>query len=416
MIKDKPVTFVISGCGARGRTFSNWINEHPEYAKVIAIAEPNVEIRKLVSQQHDIPEEKQFEDWEELLNMPRMADAVINTTMDKIHAPSSIKALNLKYHLLLEKPMATNLKDCALINETAKKNDRIVSICHLLRYTDIFRELKRLISGGVIGDIISLDLLEGVDLVRHSHSFVRGNWSNVEESSFMLLTKSCHDVDMIAWLIDKPCKSVSSFGSLSHFRKEKAPENIPLMCDDGCPLEKDCPYSAYKIYVEGGIFADRVMKGKTKDERLELIKTGSYGRCVYYCDNDTVDHQVVNFEFDDNITATFTMTAFTPGGRSIRIHGTHGYIESNTRENIIKIDHFWGNKPQETIHIPGQKLNGYGVGDDNTMKNFIQAVQSNDPGIILTNAEESLHTHAIAFAAEKARLEKRVVEIKELFE
>jgi predicted dehydrogenase len=227
-----PISFAVMGCGARGQVFTDWIFRNPAVAKVIAVADPDADRRNLIADRHAVPAERRFKAWEDLLARPRLADAVINTLMDRLHAPAGIKAFDLGYHMLLEKPMAVNLADCTALDDARRRNARVASVCHSLRHHPTYREVKRLITSGAIGDVMSLDQLEGVEPVHQAHSFVRGNWGNESRSTFMLLAKSCHDIDIIMYLIDRPCTAVSSFGSLSHFTKANQPAGAPDAATD----------------------------------------------------------------------------------------------------------------------------------------------------------------------------------------
>ncbi|HYF49610.1 MAG TPA: Gfo/Idh/MocA family oxidoreductase [Planctomycetota bacterium] len=409
-------TFAIIGAGGRGNCFSQWIHDNPDAGKVIAVAEPNPERRENIVKRHGIKPEMAFERWEDLLAKPKLADVLINTTMDRMHIQTAIPALDKGYHMLLEKPMAVTLEDCKAIDEARRRNNRIVSICHGMRHHVIWAELKRQLDSGVIGKIVSYDQLEAVEHIHQSHSFVRGNWGNEGRSTFMLLAKSCHDMDIIAYLIGKPCQRVSSFGTLSYFRKENAPPGAPERCVDGCPAEQSCPYSTYKVYTGkhphwGAWHAG--LAEKPFEKQIEILKTSNYGKCVFRCDNDVVDHQIVALEFAEGITATFTMTAFTPyGGRFVRVHGTHGLIRVSEMKNEIEIHNFESGKINR-IALPVQHGSHAGA-DDNIMKNFVYSLRQNDNNKVLTSTAESLRTHKIAFAAERARREKRVVELEEL--
>ncbi|MBA3707443.1 MAG: Gfo/Idh/MocA family oxidoreductase [Planctomycetes bacterium] len=415
----KDLTFAILGLGGRGGGFSHVLHAQPELGRVVAIADPDPEKRKKIGDRHAIPADRRFEGYQALLAQPKLADVVINTLMDQLHRPSAVPALDKGYHMLLEKPMATSLEDCKAIDAARRRNNAIVSICHSMRYSVIFSEIKRLVDSGVIGDIVSLDQLEAVEHTHQSHSFVRGNWGNESRATFMLMAKSCHDIDFIAYLIGKPCRRVSSFGSLTKFRKENMPVGAPARCIDGCPAEASCPYSTYKLY--SGPQADKTnwysdhagFIGKTSEERVELLKTSPYGRCVYQCDNDVVDHQVVAFEFDAGITATFTMTALTHnGGRSIRVHGTKGDLTSYTESHIIDIHRFDDGR-HDRVQLP------FGVGmhggsDLNALRNLVDAIRTGRPDSVLTTTSESLASHTIVFAAERSRREKRMVEISDM--
>lgn len=412
---DKRVKLVIVGCGSRGDGFSQWVADHPEEAEVVAISEPRERQRNVLAQRHHLPEEHCFPNWESLVQTPKMADAAINATPDREHHGSAIALMRLGYHLLLEKPMATTLEHCQEIDRVRAETNRIACVCHSLRYQQTYARIKEILESGAIGDIVSIDQLEAVEHIHMSHSFVRGNWGNEGRSTFMLLAKSCHDVDIIAHLAGVPCKRASSFGNLTFFQPAHAPAGAPERCLDGCPAEAECPYHAMKIYGN----PERLGWGRhvgfaelTYDERLEALRTGPYGRCVFKSDNDVVDHQVLALEFEGGATATFTMTGMTPfAGRYLRIHGTHGYLASDVDKNTIDLYRTWGTASHERIELP-EPEGSHGGGDSSVIATFVDAVRRGDPSGVLTPTDESLRTHTIAFAGEQSRREGRVVEIE----
>jgi predicted dehydrogenase len=411
-----PVTFAVLGCGARGQQFADWVVRHPQAARVLAVADPSVERRDRIGDQHEIPAELRFCAWENLLARPRLADAVINTLMDRLHAPAGIAALGLGYHMLLEKPMAVSLADCIALEETRRGNSRITSVCHSLRYHPTYRRVKQLVDAGAIGQVMSIDQLEGVEPVHQAHSFVRGNWGNEARSTFMLLAKSCHDIDILMHLVDRPCLRVSSFGSLSHFTADNKPAGAPERCSDGCRHEVECPYSALKVYGQGKSWGRYIgLDRLTQDQRDDFVRTSDYGKCVYGTDNDVVDHQVVSFEFEGGATGTFTMTAFAPAGRKLRVHGSHGFISADVEKRRIELHRSWGpGAGVELIDVPQVSQGTHDGCDDLIMESLVGAIRANDPSLVLTGSSESLRTHTVAFAAEIARCERRVVEIAEL--
>jgi predicted dehydrogenase len=356
-----------------------------------------------------------FASSDDLLAKPKLADAVIVTLMDAQHVGAAVPALDKGYHMMLEKPMAISLDDCIAINDARERNASVVSVCHSLRYQVTYRRVKALIDANAIGKVISIDQLEGVEPVHQAHSFVRGNWGNESRSTFMLLAKSCHDIDILMHLVGKSCTRVSSFGRLSHFTRSQRPEGATARCSDGCPHEEDCPYSALKVYGRGESWGGYIgLDRLTQAQRDEFVKTSPYGRCVYDTDNDAVDHQVVSFEFEDGATGTFTMTAFAPAGRKLRVHGTHGYIQADVDNRKIELHRFWGPSAGcESIELAAQE-GGHGGGDSNVMSSLVQAIRDNDPSQVLTGTDESLKTHAVAFAAEISRRERRTVELAEL--
>lgn len=411
----EPLDFVLAGAGGRGTGFADWLALNVGPGSVVAVAEPDPERRARVARMHEIPPERQFATWQDMLRERRLARALINATMDRDHAGSACAALALGYDMLLEKPLAPNLYEAKAIDEARRRSGRIVSVCHSLRYHAVYSRLRELIVEGAIGEVVSLDQLEAVEHVHQSHSFVRGNWGNERESSFMLLAKSCHDLDIIADIIGEPCLSVSSFGSLEHFRLENAPPGSPAFCVMGCPVQEECPYDAVKIYTEPGFWQSHAgFGGLTRAEILERLRTDRYGRCVYRSNNDVVDHQVVAMRFEKGITATFTMTAFTPwGGRYVRVHGSRGYIEARSDAGFIDMWEFWRGNRHTRVEIP-RESGSHGGADDRVMRNFLEALRRDDPELVRTGTEESVRTHSIVFAAEISRIEARMVNLCEL--
>jgi predicted dehydrogenase len=395
--------------------FGGWLREQYGRGSVVAVADPRPSARKEVAEMHGIPADRQYENWQQMLAEPRLSDVLINTTMDREHVSSACAGMKQGYHMLLEKPLATNLEDARQIDRVRQDTNRIVSVCHSLRHHSVYERVQELLNSGMIGDVVSIDQLEAVEHIHQSHSFVRGNWGNEGRSTFMLLAKSCHDIDIIASLVPKPCLRVSSFGSLSFFRSENAPIGAPMYCVQGCPAEQECPYHAMKIYGPGSDWRYHAgLEGVDRDETLLRLRESPYGLCVFRTDNDVVDHQVVSMEFEGGVTATFTMTAFTPwGGRYVRIHGTKGYLEAKIDQRTIDVWEFWADNRHTLFELP-EESGGHGGGDGRLMRNLIEAIRANDPNRVRTDTTESLRTHTIVFAAESSRRSGQVVQIKDL--
>jgi predicted dehydrogenase len=410
---DKPITVAIAGAGGRGSMFSDLIASLPDEARVVAVAEPRTEYRDAVARRHGLPPENLFNDWREIAARPRLADAVVIATMDRDHVEPAVAFTRLGYHMLLEKPMATSLEDCRRIARAQEKARTITCVCHSLRYNAGFSELKRVVQSGAVGRIVTVDQLEQVVWWHQAHSFVRGNWSNEGRSTFMLLAKSCHDIDYIAHLVGTGCRRVQSFGALTYFTRENAPAGSGERCT-ACAVEPSCAYSALRHYVEARREdwpAATVSRDHSREAHRAAVTTGPYGRCVWKCDNDVVDHQVVSMEFDGDVTATFTMTAFAQsGGRKIRVHGTLGEVEFT--EERMSVRTFADNAVKEVAF--GQEEGEHGGGDMRVLKSFLAAVREGNPALVLTDVPESLRTHSIVFAAEKSRRERKLVDMSEM--
>ena len=413
----KPVTLLVVGAGMRGAGYSKYAAEYPDRAKVVGVAEPRDAYRQRLADEHDIPPENVFTDWRQVADRPRLADAVLICTQDAMHADPAEAFAAKGYHMLLEKPMAPNEADCRRIHRAVTDAGVLFAVGHVMRYTAYTQRLKRLLDSGAIGEVVSIQHLEPVGFWHQAHSFVRGNWRNEGESSFMLLAKSCHDLDWLRYLMGAPCRRVSSFGSLRHFTKANQPAGAAARCTE-CGVEADCPYSAKRIYLgrvargQTGWPVDVLTPEVTEQTVTEALRTGPYGRCVYDCDNDVVDHQVVNLEFADGRTASFTMTAFNAGGgRQTRLFGTRGEIVGDSRE-IRHYDFLTGEWQTIDSRTGDQTiLGGHGGGDYGLMHSFVSAVAENDPARVLSGPAETLESHLIVFAAEQARREGTVVDV-----
>ena len=409
-----PLTFLIIGAGDRGFTYSRYSKEYPDEMKVIGIAEPDETRRKLFAAEFDINAKFIFNDFEEAFNEDKFADAVIIASPDNTHFAPASKAIEKGYPILLEKPISNYKDECVLLNEYNKIFKGFVVVCHVLRYAPFYKKMKEIIESGKLGDVITIEHMEGVGWWHQAHSYVRGNWSDTDKSSPMILAKSSHDMDIMLWLIGKHCKKVSSFGSLIHFKPENAPAGSTLRCTDECRVEPECPYSALKLYMnmeKSSWPINTISSDLSFEGRMKALKEGPYGRCVYHCNNNAVDHEVVSLEFDEGRTASFTMSGFTEPGRKIKIMGTMGEARGNGKE--IEVINF-RNNTKETI-IVGEGGNtiatGHGGGDHGLLNAFIKAVKNNDTGFVSSTLEVSLESHLMAFGAEESRLTGKIIEL-----
>ena len=406
---------LIIGAGSRGSGYATYFREVPNRGQVVGVAEPRDAYREKLVNAHDIPAENIFTDWKDAAERPRFADAVIIATQDQMHTEPAIAFAKLGYHVLLEKPMAPTAEECRAIVETVKAAGILFGVCHVMRYTRFTQRLKALLDAGAIGDLVSIQHLEPVGFWHQAHSFVRGNWGNEAASGPMLLTKSCHDIDWLRYVMGVPCEAVASFGTLKHFRKEEQPAGASNRCLD-CAVEANCPYSAKRIYLTAlarghtGWPVDVLTPDVSRESVLEALRTGPYGRCVYACDNDVVDNQVVNLQFAGGRTASFSMMAFTRmRHRETHLFGTRGELTCDGRF----IHHYnFMTDSTETIDTEtgdGSILGGHGGGDYWLMHHFSQALLDEDQSQILSGPDETLESHLMVFAAEQARKENRVI-------
>ena len=423
----KPVSVIIIGAGSRGSRYAMHMAEKPEKFKLVGVADPDKARREKLCDLYSIPAENCFATWQEILAQPKLADLAVIATVDNMHYEPALRAIDLGYNLLLEKPVAQTAQECADIALAAQKKGVSVLVCHVLRYTPFFGKVKQLLMEDAIGQVMSAVHVEAVGNVHQSHSYVRGNWHSEKESTPMLLAKSCHDLDILQWLLDKPCKKVQSFGALTYFTKENAPAGAPVRCaDGGCPEADTFPYNCMKLYYADkendwfrGASTCNIAKGAkpTDEEVMQALKTTDYGLCVFHANNDVVDHQVVNMEFEGGVTASFTMNCFNKGGRYIRLFGTKGELYANMADKEIAVYTF-ADKQYRSVPVAEVEesiLGGHGGGDAGIVRELYEYLGGNYDGYRAADIVTSVKNHFIGFAAEQARHNGTVEDVDSFF-
>lgn len=416
-MEKQAVRLILVGAGGRGTLYAELCEKLGGSARIVAVAEPREVFRSRIAERHGVPAENACADWREFAARPKFADAVIIAMQDRLHLEPSVAFAAKRYHILIEKPLAPDYASCVRIVEAARRTGIILSVCHELRYSEYTRAVKALLAAGTIGRIICVQHSEPVGHWRYVHSFVRGNWRREADSSPFLLAKSSHDLDWIRYVADSPVRRVSSFGSLMFFKKENRPSGAAEHCAE-CGIAKNCPYCAQDFYLKR--FQNRtnderveaVTGTPTRESLLENLRVGPYGRCVFACDNDVADHQVVNLEFENGATASFTLSGCSIfADRRTVIFGSLGEI-SGDGEHLFVSDYLTGTKRAVPVPAP-EFADRHGGGDFNLLKTFVEAVRSGDTREIVSDAEVSLETHKLVFGAELARRENRVVELSE---
>jgi predicted dehydrogenase len=410
---------ILVGAGNRGtHAYGPYALAHPDQIRFTAVVEPHEGRRQRFAQAHGIPPERQFFTWQELYAREPIAEALVNCTLDRMHLESTLPALELGYDVLLEKPMANTLAANLRLVRAAEQQGRLLMICHVLRYTAFFSTLHEVVASGRLGRIMTVEHRENVAYWHMAHSFVRGNWRDSRIESPMILAKCCHDLDILLWNLG-PARRLGSFGSLIHYRPENAPAGAPDRCTDGCPAAEGCPWYAPRLYLHEytGWPVSVISEDLSLDARQRALETGPYGRCVYRCDNDVVDHQTVNLEFESGASGVLFMHGHShEEARTMRYDGTRatlrGKFAYGLGDSIEIHDHLTGRVEQIEIQAPADAPgSGHGGGDAGVMAAFVQALR--DPHSAQTTARESLESHLMAFAAEEARVTGRVVDMEE---
>lgn len=408
-MNNKQVSIVAIGAGNRTNKYLEYVKQHPDKAKLVGVVELNEIRRNKIAEKFCLEPSACFTDYHDFFRSSLKVDAVMICTPENMHYEPCMMAIEAGYHVLLEKPIAQTPEECIAIGEAARRKNVIVTVCHVLRYHPYFIKLKELACSGELGNIISINHRTAVGVDRAAHSFVRGPWRKESETNPMLISKCCHDIDFLLWLTKTRCRKLTSFGSLRWFKSTNAPEGSAHRCID-CQVESQCPFSAVDLYrIRRDWIANfDVPQGKNIDEVIEKeLEQGLYGRCIYHCDNDVVDHQIVSMEMESEVTINFSMDIFTlEDHRATQICLTEGEIEGD--ETQIKVRRFRGGK--ETIYdFSDIKHKPFHAGADlDLMNDFIEAIQT-EGKYLRTSIDLSVESHRICFEAERSRKEKRTI-------
>lgn len=407
--EQRPVSIVAIGAGNRTNKYLEYVRRNPDKARLIGVVELNDLRRQKIADEFDLDASCCYTDYRDFFRSPLKADAVMICTPENMHFEPAMLAIEAGYHVLLEKPIAQTLEECLAIGEAARRKNVIVSVCHVLRYHPYFIKLKELACSGELGNIISINHCTSVGVDRATHSFVRGLWSREADTNPMLISKCCHDIDFLLWLTKTRCRKITSFGSLRWFRSKNAPEGSAERCID-CKVEAQCPFSAVDLYRvrRDWISNFDIPQGKTIDQVIEdELREGKYGRCIYHCDNDVVDHQIVSMEMDSEVTINFSMDLFTlKDHRKTHICLTEGEIDGN--ETLLRVRRFRGGA--ETVYdFSNLSHQPFHAGADlDIVADFIDAIHSEEK-YLRTSIDLSVESHRICFEAERSRKEQRMV-------
>ena len=389
-------------------------------AEIVAVVDISEEKRTAAARELNVPQEMLFDSIDAFYAKGKIADAVILATMDRDHYRHVMPAIDLGYDILLEKPISPDIKECLRICENAHKHKVKIVVCHVLRYTQFFSTIKRIIDSGELGRIITIQHAENIGNFHMAHSFVRGNWRNSDESSPIIMQKSCHDMDILLWLTDSECEEISSFGNLSFFKEENAPEGSTARCLD-CPVADSCRFDGRKAYmpVMGDWPAAVLTEDQTEEGLLKALREGPYGRCVFRCDNNVCDNQITNILFKNGVTATFHLSGFTNRmHRTIKIMCENGDICGDDSEDFITVTHYSSNSTYEgeIRRVDVNNEEGFhGGGDYRLTMDFMDALENRDIEL-RSSIDRSIESHLMAYAAEQARIRDTVIHCSDLRE
>ena len=406
-------TVSVIGLGNRGTEYMGFLKAfHSSKVGIYALCDCRQQALDDIAPKFSVPEERRFLSAEAFFAQGPVSDALIITTQDASHYEIAKQAILTGYKLiLLEKPVSGVKEKYTELRDLAAANGALLIVCHVLRYSNYYRKIKEIIQSGQIGEIVTVNHTENVGYFHFAHSFVRGNWRDEASSTPSILAKCCHDIDLIAWFMDSPCVSVSSVGSLKYFRRENAPEGAAPTCMGGCRAKKTCPYDAERLYIKDPFYKAKFIKymkrtltGKAKNTRAdvqEALRHGDYGRCVFMCDNDVCDNQLVTMTFANGATAVLEMNAFSDKmHRECHIVGTKGELIGYGTKLQMRL--FGGKSAKVHTFSPG--IGGHVEGDLRLVAGFVKILCGETTDLTaITTIEATVMSHDIALAAEASR-------------
>ena len=419
----KKFTVAVIGCGSRGLIYGNYMHAKSDMFEVVCACDINDVKLAHAQNSWNLPSEKLYLDEVEFFKEKR-ADVLVLATQDRDHVRMCERALQLGYDVLLEKPISPLKEELYSLLEAQRKYGGEVVVCHVLRYAPAYLKIKSILDSGEIGKLIRLESIEQVGYWHQSHSFVRGNWRNDEQTSPMIMQKCCHDFDLLQYYVSSKCDKVYSVGELSFFNKANQPKGASDRCAD-CKYINECLYSAENLYVNRwknlgspkfswpfNVVDSNIPN--TEEGLRKAYQNGQYGRCVFACDNNVVDNQSVEMIFENGVKATLIMTAFTAKmGRKMTFHGTLGEIIFDDSAKTLKICRFGGETTEFSVDELVKNLDnlGHGGGDSRLVDDFYNIIANGT--ISGTGLESSIESHLMALAAESSRKTGKVVKVHE---
>ena len=409
------ITVSCIGCGLRGQRYLKGLSDlGADKVKVVSLCDKDLVRLHQEQEKYHLSDKEAFTDEDEFFKNLK-SDLCIVSTQDQDHVGHAIKAMEAGSNVLCEKPISNKESEVRKLLEVQKRTGKKVMICHVLRFAPAFKKVKKLIDSGTIGDLVFIDSMENVYYAHQAHSFVRGNWRRDGETSPMIIAKCCHDLDLLVWYSNSECKSISSVGDLRFFKEENQPKGASDRCTK-CKYRGTCPFDAYTIYIKNHFWGREAVTNvrPITDEVLEKeLETSPYGRCVFKCDNNVVDHELTQIVFKNGIKANLRMSGFTHDyGRIMKFYGTAGQLDLDECRGTIEVKVF--GKEKEVIQISSliDAISGHGGGDDGLVKAVYEYITAGTTEGV-TSLDASIESHLMGFTAEESRLQNgKLLEIK----
>ena len=401
---------VIIGAGVRGRyTYGDFFKRNKDLYEVVAIVENKIGRREKFKEIFNLPDEKVFKDINSFFKEEKIADAVIISSIDNTHYEASIRALEKGYDVLVEGPVANSLDKLIHLQNICERNtEKIFMAAMTYRYSNFFNKLKEIIDSQELGQLININYNSYIGYEKFSHYYVRGNWRLDSDTSPIILTNSCYDLDMLEYLTNSTCEKISSFGNLNYFKRENFNQEMSELCIS-CGVDKECPYFVQGIYLNNKDLSKGVHINPTEENLNEILKSCQYGQCVYSCDNNVSDNMICILKFKNNITASLNISAFTKEeNKDLRLMFSQGEIYANFQKCSIVIKRFIDNE-DKIIEVSKENL------DEKLIKDFLDRIKNKDNKNMISDVYSTINSHITAFAGEFASVSESVVDVNEFF-
>jgi len=416
MFMNKMLTAAILGVGSRGFVYGGLMKKHENF-EVVSICDYNPSQIDKANQLFNLPQENVFYD-EETFFQEKRADVLVIATHDKFHVRQCLKALELGYDVLMEKPVSDSEEEIEELLKMQQKTKKNVVVCHVLRYSAPYRKVYQLLQEGAIGKLIAIDAFERVKYWHQAQAYVRIQSEVNDIAHPTILAKCCHDLDYIQHYAQAKCDTVSSIGGLSFFRRENAPDGAADRCLD-CKYVDSCVYSAKKIYIDRWIESGRpafvwpynkvsLKNPNTEEDLYNGLRTVPLGKCVFKCgvenNPNVVDHQIVQMHFENGVDATLKMFFADTSDRRINLFGTHGEIILDWQLGTLEVRRF--GQGVEVFKTSELNVGGYGGhgGGDGALVNELYSILNGKITEDYTSLTESVESHLIGIKAEESRL------------
>lgn len=404
------IKLVVIGAGLRGmHTYGDFIEKHNDICEVVAVVESKKGRQDTFKKRFDLCEDNVFNNIEEFFENKKMADVIIICNYDSLHFKTASLALEKGYNVLIEGPICNSLDEVIRLEELCSKhNDLTVFPAMTYRHSRFFNKIKEIIDSKPLGELININYNSYIGYEKFTHNYIRGNWRIESDCATLMLTNSCYDLDMLIYLSNSKCKKISSFGKLSHFNRQQFKDNMGETCSI-CIQNKECPYCAENIYLnEKKEISKAIHINPTKENLQQALKQSQYGRCVYHCDNDVYDNVLSILKFENSISASLNVTAFTnEEEREIRLNFSKGEIIGSLKNMEIRVKKFGSS--EELIKLGAENS------DWNMINNFLDIITNKRELKSNKDISEIFHSHIVAFASEFANISDSVVDVDNFY-